>query len=382
MHLWLGLIAGSVLTVISLSGSLLVFRHELERLLNASIWQVEVPADSAHWQPASKLAEAAQAALPVGAKTGWVEFPLERTEALQLTYQLPAQGIDLTSDSFSLFINPYTAEVIGSRLSEPAANLLATPLVPLLFKLHYGLLLGRGGEVFVGMVATGLLISVLSGLFLWWPQIGNWRRAFGIKRRASIERRNFDIHKSVGVYTSLILLVLLFSGVSMNLPEQFNNLLQVFSPLHLPKQAHSTPTAGQAMITWGQAAQVAEVNYPEGRLGWLITPNGNDGIYQVCKTDIPSLNRFVGYRCIWIDQYNGNILEVIDQKTGSHGDIFLQWQWPLHSGRAFGTTGRILVFLTGLSCPVLYLTGVIRWLQKRRAAKLHQAKQLPAYESH
>jgi hypothetical protein len=33
----------------------------------------------------------------------------------------------------------------------------------------------------------------------------------------------------------------------------------------------------------------------------------------------------------------------------------------LHSGQAFGMTGRIVVFLTGL----------IRWLQKRRA-KLHR----------
>jgi len=30
-------------------------------------------------------------------------------------------------------------------------------------------------------------------------------------------------------------------------------------------------------------------------------------------------------------------------------------------------TGRILVFITGLACPVLFVTGVIRWLQKRRA---------------
>lgn len=45
----------------------------------------------------------------------------------------------------------------------------------------------------------------------------------------------------------------------------------------------------------------------------------------------------------------------------------MQWQWFLHSGQAFGWTGRILVFLSGLACPVLFVTGVIRWLQKRRA---------------
>jgi uncharacterized iron-regulated membrane protein len=45
----------------------------------------------------------------------------------------------------------------------------------------------------------------------------------------------------------------------------------------------------------------------------------------------------------------------------------MQWQWPLHSGAAFGWTGRILVFITGLLCPLIFVTGVIRWLQKKRA---------------
>jgi uncharacterized iron-regulated membrane protein len=37
-------------------------------------------------------------------------------------------------------------------------------------------------------------------------------------------------------------------------------------------------------------------------------------------------------------------------------------------------TGRLLVFATGLACPVLFVTGVIRWLQKRRATR----KKMPA----
>ncbi|MCG7756039.1 MAG: PepSY domain-containing protein [Nitrosomonas sp.] len=31
------------------------------------------------------------------------------------------------------------------------------------------------------------------------------------------------------------------------------------------------------------------------------------------------------------------------------------WQWPLHSGKAFGWIGRVLVFLCGLACPVIYM---------------------------
>ena len=60
----------------------------------------------------------------------------------------------------------------------------------------------------------------------------------------------------------------------------------------------------------------------------------------------------------------------------SAGETFLDWQWPLHSGKAFGWVGRILIFLCGLACPVIYMTGVIRWLQKRRAQQVKDRKQL------
>lgn len=62
------------------------------------------------------------------------------------------------------------------------------------------------------------------------------------------------------------------------------------------------------------------------------------------------------------------------QRWRSGCDVFLQWQWPLHSGRVFGWTGRILVFISGLLCMLLYVTGVIRWLQKRKAKKSRREK--------
>lgn len=83
---------------------------------------------------------------------------------------------------------------------------------------------------------------------------------------------------------------------------------------------------------------------------------------------------FIHWRCVVIDQYSGAILDVDDpaDRSATAGEVFTHWQWPLHSGRAFGWTGRILVFLSGQACPLLFVTGVIRRLQKRRA-KRHKA---------
>jgi len=95
------------------------------------------------------------------------------------------------------------------------------------------------------------------------------------------------------------------------------------------------------------------------------------GVYRISISDVPNLSRFWSERQVTVGQYNGTILKVQDPGTRSTaGQTFIEWQWPLHSGRAFGWTWRILVFLTGLACPVLFVTGLIRWLQKRKANKL------------
>ena len=54
---------------------------------------------------------------------------------------------------------------------------------------------------------------------------------------------------------------------------------------------------------------------------------------------------------------------------GSAGDIFMQAQFPLHSGRIVGLPGRIFVSLMGLLVAMLSVTGVIIWQKKRWVRK-------------
>jgi uncharacterized iron-regulated membrane protein len=106
----------------------------------------------------------------------------------------------------------------------------------------------------------------------------------------------------------------------------------------------------------------------------LNAPKDREDVYKVMKRDVTEVGWFIGYRDFAVDQYSGEILKAYDSGTGSAGDVLLDWQWPLHSGHAFGWAGRILVFLGGLACPVLYVTGLIRWLQKRRAKRLARVR--------
>jgi uncharacterized iron-regulated membrane protein len=55
--------------------------------------------------------------------------------------------------------------------------------------------------------------------------------------------------------------------------------------------------------------------------------------------------------------------------TGSAGDVFMQAQLPLHSGRIAGVPGRILVSLLGLAVATLAITGVVIRARKRASRR-------------
>ena len=206
----------------------------------------------------------------------------------------------------------------------------------------------------------------LHGLIVWWPLTGKWKQAFTLKRRASVERLNHDLHKTVGIYSALVLLAVLVSGVYFNFGDPFRSLVNCFSSITPVKQFKSTPLPGVHSISLDEAVAHADERHLEGQLYWFTVPNSADDTY-VLTQHFNFGGIFLGRRQIVVDQYSGAILHVAEPLAGTAGNVFFQWQWPLHSGQALRMPGRILVLLTGIACAVLFVTGLIRWLQKRRA---------------
>lgn len=127
-----------------------------------------------------------------------------------------------------------------------------------IFELHYALLLGESpGYVIVSSISALLIISVLTGLIVWWPLTGRWLQALIIKRKASTERFMFDLHKTVGFYSALVLLPVLFSGIYMDIPEHVVPVVELFSPVTYRYWFHSTAIPDATPITMAQAVAIA-----------------------------------------------------------------------------------------------------------------------------
>jgi uncharacterized iron-regulated membrane protein len=259
-------------------------------------------------------------------------------------------------------LDPYTGAVLGVREGDTYA-------IGILYRLHYTLLLGEWGETAVGVSGLLLLISVFSGVYLWWPRCGKVGQALTINFRVGRTRLNFDLHRVSGIYVALVLLVVGFSGVYMIFPEHVKPVVRVFSSVDdPPKDLKSTPQTGLSPITPSQAIAVAAGVFPNAELIAIsLTSMGPEGAYTVTKRQPGEVRKSGGASVVWVDQYRGDILHVRDPRTMSSGDTFLLWQFPLHNGEAFGLPGRLVILWSGLSLPLLYMTGLWIWWRKRRA---------------
>ena len=207
---------------------------------------------------------------------------------------------------------------------------------------------------------------------LWWPRSHQWRNALTIKRKASVERLTYDLHKTVGVYFGGLLIVIMLTGIALIFSTQTQAIVTLFSPIKMPSHKmkfQSVLIVGGKPLGVDAVVNIVNQLYPNGTLQSIILPKTATDVYRVGKLADNEVNQTFTKRVVTIDQYSGKILEVRDPGQFSGGETFISWLYPLHSGEAFGFVGRLIWCLAGIAPLVLYVTGIMRWLQKRRAKK-------------
>jgi len=377
VHKWIGLSAGALLLLIGLTGSILVFHLEIDEWLNPRLFEVAPRAGGeSAYRPLDEWVEAARTVLPPGGRLTFAQYPRHDGVSVRFNALVPSKPGDSGPSNNAVYhvaVDPYRAEVTGVRLVRPAgwAGAIPRTFIGFVFALHYALLLPRFGEppfgdTVVAILGLILILSLGSGIVLWWPRASQWRGALTIRYPAHPRRLNFDLHKTAGVYFLLVLLGLFLSGVYLNLRAPFHAVVRMFSPTIDRYAVRSQAAPGGQSITLSQAMQRVRERFPIGRPEWLYLPRNERGTYTVCQRDVPGISALLTRRCVVLDQYSGEILHVESPQGASAGQHFIQWQWPIHSGQLFGLAGRWIVFLSGLVCPLLFGTGWYLWWRKRR----------------
>jgi uncharacterized iron-regulated membrane protein len=359
-HLYLGLGIGGMFALLSLTGSVLVFYIEIDRWLTPEL-RIVVP----EAQPPASLQEminALQQAHPQREHSWRLEIPQRDDEALVARYYRAEETIHLDFAPLISAVNPYTLQVVSNRFWGQYP-------MTWLFDLHYTLLLGADGTTLVAVAGLLGLLSLITGMVLWWPSTGRWRKALTWRWRRGSARQIYDLHVLPGVYSVVLLFLLTVTGIILARPDWFTPLLEKTGALYQVPTLNSVRAAGQQRLSADVAWTAAQAVFPDAQLRWLHTPETDDGVYFMRFEQAAEPGRRFPISRVWVDQYSGEVLASFDPLSAGFADTFMAWQHPLHNGEAFGLLGRLLVALSGLLPTVLLTTGIIRWRQKSVASR-------------
>lgn len=364
LHRWLGLALGSLFALLGVTGSLLVFYAELDALLNPALrWQ---PSDGAvqRYEP---VLRALQAAHPQRGGSWRIELPPQGQGMVTARYLRPAETEGQAFAPLLATVHPTTLELRANRFWGRFA-------MTWLYDLHYTLLAGDQGRWVVGGLGAALSASLATGLWLWWPSSAQAAAAWRFKRGAGRPRQVYDLHRLAGMYPLLLSMLLALTGVVLAWPEVIEPAIaRVSLPLTVAPPRATPAAPGQAFIGIDAALQRAHERFPEGVPRWVDTPEATSGTYRIRLQQPGEPSERFPRTLVWIDAWRGEVLAVRDARLHGAGDTLLAWVHPLHNGEAFGLTGRILACAAGLVPLLLMVTGVLRWLDRRRGQRARRA---------
>lgn len=335
IHLWVGVLLAVYAVIVGVTGSVLVFRDDIQKL----VWvEAGRPYRSAFPLTAAG-AVAAQAALGV-----------------PMTYVVPPTW-DSPQYIFGIRNHPdvYVDATTGKRM--------ASGMKPTWFErvesLHYELALGEIGWSVSGAASVGLLLLVATGLLLWWPGVARLSRSLTVDLGRGWRRVIWQLHGLAGLYGALMLVMWSLTALCFIWPEVIRHPLKLVSPISQPlvPQVAARSVPAETMLLQVEAL----MQRLPGRLRLVRLPvrEGQPMTVVVCREpeDRPRhMDQF------FVDPSTGVLVGQWWPEDGkSFSDLVLRWAYPLHAGIYWGLSVKALWALLGLLLPLLSISGLVMY---------------------
>lgn len=345
VHLCVGLGLGLLFVPLGLSGALLVFGTELDRLLDPARYAVT---SGTVEQAAGVYLANAEAAAP-GSRAAVLRWPT--STGLPVTVILRGGG----QQARLAYLDPRTGNVLGVASSHDSVVMFA-------HSLHANLMIdGLPGRQLVGWIGIGLFTMSLTGFYLWWPRSGwilhasRWRRGPDVSS---------NLHHTLGFWIAGPLVVMALTGVYLSFPQQSRDVIAIFTKL--------TPVAARP------AANVEPVQRPTQDPQHVIqlALQSSTGLSPVSLAPPGEQNKFWRVQVsnfgdepqtLLVDDATSAVTGTLQPTTG---DAFIVWLRGVHNAEHHGAAWRLIAFLTGIAPAILLVTGVIIWLSRRGPSAL------------
>ncbi|ANF50804.1 peptidase [Chryseobacterium glaciei] len=374
LHLWFGLSVGLIVFIVSLTGTMYIFKDEIQNQLRQEA--IFVKAETITKQPLSIEVLREKVALEINEKypISSVEIPLDKNKSYEFLYYEKDKKawnyFDEVKINKLIYVNQYTGQVLGIYNEK-------YDLFPILKAIHWSLLLNSDwGKYVVGIPVVLFIIMLITGIILWWPQNKKMRKgrfSFDWKNVKTWKRKNYDLHNILGFYASFIALILSLSGIYFAYPwvkNAFN--LTLSGSLELPKEKEiKSPdsllaknnaifdlTAGESRKLYATSSSFRIPLNRKNKKGKdlkniPVSVYGEDGKFAI-------RNQLV------FDKYSGKLLANKPHQQLNNAEKYANANYDIHTGSYFGLFGKIIWFIAGLICTSLPVTGFLVWLGKQK----------------
>ena len=394
VHRWTGLSIALFLVIVGITGTILAFGTQIDRLLNPEL-HAEVQPGKAPL-PLAAFAEIAEAAYP-HLKAAYYSVEGDQVTMMMRARTNPVTGQLFPLDVSHLVLDPWTGKILGSGPMESNwrdAAPLRQRILPFVYSLHTSLAMNTSWAwTFVGVIALIWTIDCLIAIWLTFPYSSGpfwvrFRQAWLIKWNANSARIHFDLHRASGLWLWPLLFIFGWSSVMLG-------LRQVYEPV-----THAL--FDYQGVNDGIGAQILPKPIETPKLDWRAAQAAGERIMaEQAHLHNFTIERPYGMAYVWeygaysyavrssidwrgrgwdttilIDGSTGRLRE-LDLPRGQHlGNTISTLLWGIHYGDLRDWLFfRIAIGIFGLVLAMLSYTGFAIWWRKRKVRRIPRRAQ-------
>lgn len=390
LHLWMGLISGSIVFVICLMGCLWVFNHEIIDLLIPKKERQYISASGQSLVSPSRIIGIADSLDP-NAVVG--EITYTRDHPISFTIQQKedkGKGRNPKVKPQVHLLHPYTGKYLGLQVKDNSEEAQLREKLNSFFAWtlngHRFLWLPRDiGRPIVNYATLIFSITLITGLVWWYPK--KWtkstrEKSFRIKWKAGWKRVNLDLHNVVGFYSFLLVLLLAVTGMYYGI-EWFNRALYWSTnwgtPLAERTSVHSDSTKIDQLAHFPKAfdREIHSIltQYKDPHYLTITYPDAEKKDATISVYIRNDMDRQYNNRYYSFDRYTGAFLPnniTLFNKDFYElraGEQFRRLNYDIHVGSIWGFPTKVLAFVLTLIAGSLPITGFIIWYNRKWGKK-------------
>lgn len=400
IHLYLSLAAGIIIFCSCLTGTILVFEEEIEHALHHNRYYAEpsgarLPVSQLVFNAVKEVPKAKPTSVKVYAEADrTVEIGLITSEkkgegreqrkphdaenehqhadepdrqnqkhpdknSIEIHGKKPGDGGG--RPNLTVFADPYTGKVTD-RFNRRKSFFYTVEM------LHRFLLAGKNsiGNTIVAFSTLFFLFILITGVVLWWPKNKKiMRQRLHYKWTGGWKRLTHDLHIVTGFYTSLFLLVIVFTGLIMTFPWANKLLFAIAGSKPEFEQSKPPISAYQPSLKPLSIDQILannSVEIKDAASYSVRSPQDSTGTFSlnvVTKGTIETAGD-----TYFIDQFSGKIISIQKFSNKNSGQRALAFVKPIHTGSVYGLPTKIISFIVCLLSLIFPVTGVMMWLNR------------------